>query len=307
MARPIRMDYPETFYHVLSRGNEKKEIFQDEKDYQKFLSLLSNMVERFRLEVHAYVLMKNHYHLLIKTKEANLSRAIQWLGVSYSVWYNRRHQRSGHLFQGRFKSFLIENERYFVGMGLYIHGNPLRAGIVERLADYPWSSYGIYANPNIQCSWIKKDLVLGYFGGSSASFIKEQKAFLEKDNNFLNNLRHGLYLGEENFAEECKRLAEKEKHPEKPQLRALEKDDDLQAQAVEILRALGEENPHFLLRARRLRSKSRDMAIYILHRTGIYRNEEIGKVFGVGYTAVSEAVKRGKKYFETEKGLLPKI
>ncbi len=130
------------------------------------------MVERFKLEVHAYVLMKNHYHLLIKTKEANLSRAIQWLGVSYSVWYNRRHQRTGHLFQGRFKSFLIENERYFVAMGLYIHGNPLRAGIVERLTDYPWSSYIIYANQSIQCSWLKKDLVLGYFGGSRESFVK---------------------------------------------------------------------------------------------------------------------------------------
>ena len=107
MARPIRVDYPNTLYHVLSRGNEKKEIFWDDKDYLKFLDILGTMADRFKLEVHAYVLMKNHYHLLIRTKEANLSRAIQWLGVSYSVWFNRRHQRSGHLFQGRFKSFLI--------------------------------------------------------------------------------------------------------------------------------------------------------------------------------------------------------
>src|SRR4030042_2552139 len=109
MARPLRMDCPDAFYHVLSRGNERREIFWDEEDHLRFLNTLSKMVERFKLEVHAYVLMKNHFHLLVHTQEANLSRAIQWMGVRYSVWFNRRHQRSGHLFQGRFQSFLIEN------------------------------------------------------------------------------------------------------------------------------------------------------------------------------------------------------
>jgi REP element-mobilizing transposase RayT len=120
MARPLRMDYPDAFYHVLSRRNERKKIFWDEKDRLKFLDILGKMVERFELEIHAYVLMRNHFHLLVHTKEANLSRAIQWLGVSYSVWFNRRHQRSGHLFQGRFKNFLIENDHYFTAMCLYI-------------------------------------------------------------------------------------------------------------------------------------------------------------------------------------------
>lgn len=307
MARPVRMNYPETFYHILSRGNEKKEIFQDEKDYQKFLSLLSEVAERFSFEIHAYVLMKNHYHLLVKTREANLSKAIQWLGVSYSVWYNWRHQRSGHLFQGRFKSFLIENERYFGAMCLYIHGNPLRAGVVERLEDYPWSSYVFYANQNIQCSWLKKDLVLSLYGGSPENFVKEQKAFLEKRNNLLNNLHHGLYLGNESFAEECKRLAEKERHREKPQFRALWKDDNLQDRAIELLKALGEKDPYGLLNSPRVRSKLRDIAIYLLYQSGMYRNAEIGIVFGIGYTAISEAAKRGKKYFAEEREFLPKI
>lgn len=102
------MDFPNTFYHVLSRGNERREIFRDEKDYLKYLEILRKMVERFKIEVHAYVLMPNHYHLLIRTKQGILSKSIQWLRVSYSVWFNRRHKRSGHLFQGRFKSFVIE-------------------------------------------------------------------------------------------------------------------------------------------------------------------------------------------------------
>src|SRR4030043_1773631 len=154
MARPLRMDYPDTFYHVLSRGNERKEIFHNEKDYLRFLDTLGKMVERFKLGVHAYVLMKNHFHLLVHTKEANLSRAIQWLGVSYSVWFNRRHQRSGHLFQGRFKSFLIENDRYFTVMCHYIHGNPLRAHVVKRLSDYRWSSYRAYINKKQGVPWL---------------------------------------------------------------------------------------------------------------------------------------------------------
>ena len=133
MARATRLDYPDTFYHILSRGNEQRDIFYEEKDYLRFLDIVARMVERFKVEIHAYVLLKNHYHLLIRTKEANLSRAIQWLGVSYAVWFNRKHQRSGHLFQGRFKSFLIENEEYFVTLCLYVHGNPIRARIVNQL------------------------------------------------------------------------------------------------------------------------------------------------------------------------------
>ena len=109
MTRPLRLDSPDTFYHVLSRGNEKREIFHDEKDYLRFLEGMGKMVGRFKVKIHAYVLMNNHYHLLIRTQDANLSRAIQWMGVNYSVWFNRRHERSGHLFQGRFKSFLIRS------------------------------------------------------------------------------------------------------------------------------------------------------------------------------------------------------
>lgn len=106
-----------------------------------FLSRLGRCAERFSLGVYAYVLMGNHYHLLVRTCEANLSAAIQWLGVSYSTWHNARHRRNGHLFQGRFKSFLIAEDPYLYRLLLYIHRNLLRGRFVQRLADYPWSSY----------------------------------------------------------------------------------------------------------------------------------------------------------------------
>lgn len=294
------MDYPDTFYHVLSRGNERREIFRDEKDHLRFLDTLGRMVERFKLEVHAYVLMKNHFHLLIHTKEANLSRAIQWLEVSYSVWFNRRHQRSGHLFQGRFKSFLIENDRYFTAMCLYIHGNPLRAGIVGRLSEYRWSSYGAYADKKHEVCWLTTELVLGMYGGSRKRFLRAQQMFFEERPKLLEDLRHGLYLGSEEFSEECMERVKEEVHVEKPQARALLRSRDLRGLAIRILEGLGEREPESSLKVRKYRHQNRDMAIYVLHQLGIYLNKEIGEVFGVGYTAVPGAVRRSQEYIRTD-------
>lgn len=303
MARPLRMDYPDTFYHVLSRGNEKRDIFYDEKDYLRFLETLAKMVGRFNLEIHAYVLMKNHYHLLIRTREANLSRAIQWLGVSYSVQFNRRHERSGHLFQGRFKSFLIENDRYFTAMCLYIHGNPLRVGIVKRLWDYPWNSYRAYVDRRYEVSWLTMGLVLGMHGGSRKVFFKAQEMFLRGDEDILDALWHGLYLGSEEFGEECIGRVRRECHREKPQGRSLLRGRDLRALVLEILGRLGEKDPKSVLEVHKYRCQNRDVAIYILYQLGVYRNEEIGEVFGVGYTAVTGAVKRALAYLNKDLGL----
>jgi len=294
------MEHPDTFYHVLSRGNEKREIFHEEKDYLKFLETLGKMAERFKVEVHAYVLLRNHYHLLIRTRVANLSRAIQWLGVSYSVWFNRQHDRSGHLFQGRFKSFLIENERYFTAMCHYIHGNPVRARIVKKLSDYRWSSYQTYADTKYQMPWLTTDLVLGMYGGSRRRFLKEQQLFLEKRENLLDDLRHGLYLGSEEFSEECVRRSKKEEQREKPQARLLLSDKNIQTLAFEILQRLGEKDPAVLFRPHKRLSPNKDIAINILYNLGAFRNVDIGKVFGVGYTAVTAAAKRGQAYLDSD-------
>jgi putative transposase len=296
MARAIRMDYPETYYHVLSRGNEKKEIFLDKGDYLKFLALLGKLAARFHLEIHAYVLMANHYHLLLRTKEANLSSAIQWLGVSYSVWFNRRHKRSGHLFQGRFKSFLIENERYFCTMGFYLHGNPLRAGKVKRLKDYFWSSYGGYSDRRKQPDWLTTDLMLGIYGNSRRKFMRAQEEFFRRGEDVLGNLRHGLYLGSEEFSKECLERLKGEDYRERPQMRSLLRGRDLRNLTLEVLGKLGEREPEAILKRGRRSNRGRDLGMYVLYQLGVYRNQEIGRVFGVGYTAVTNAVKRGERY-----------
>jgi len=120
MARALRIDQKDTFYHVLNRGNERRAIFRDEHDYEGFQDRLGRCSQRFSLDILAYVLMGNHYHLLVKTQEANLSAAMQWLQVAYGSWHNRRHRRSGHLFQGRFKSFLIQETQYLQRLLLYL-------------------------------------------------------------------------------------------------------------------------------------------------------------------------------------------
>ena len=173
MARPLRIDLPDGWYHVMSRGLEKHLIFEDVRDYEHFVELLGEMVGRYGVRLHVYVLMHNHYHLVVQTPQANLSRAMQWLNVSYGVWFNKRHDRVGPLFQGRFKAVLIEAEgSWALQASVYLHLNPVRIkglglgkrqrkaellGILpppspekvkaqlEALRTHPWSSYLDYA------------------------------------------------------------------------------------------------------------------------------------------------------------------
>lgn len=128
MARALRIERVGGRYHVTSRGNERRTIYRDDTDRFHFLELLSEMPERFGSVLHAYVLMDNHFHLLIETPEANLSRSMQWLGVSYSMWFNKRHRRAGHLFQGRFKACIVEDDHGWQQVARYVHLNPVRLG-----------------------------------------------------------------------------------------------------------------------------------------------------------------------------------
>src|SRR5262245_59116271 len=121
MARPPRIVRPGAWYHVTARGIERKAIFLSEADRRHFCELLPEWIERFKTMLHAYVLMDNHYHLLLETPEANLSRAMQWLNLSYTAWFNRRRHRSGHLFQGRFKAIVFEPRECALLLSRYVH------------------------------------------------------------------------------------------------------------------------------------------------------------------------------------------
>jgi putative transposase len=124
VARPLRVEFEGAIYHLLARGNARQRIFADDADRTKFLELLRSSAARFEIVLHGFVLMGNHFHLLAQTRQANLSRWMHWLMVSYTVHFNWRHARSGHLFQGRYKSLLVEGGEYLLGLSRYLHLNP---------------------------------------------------------------------------------------------------------------------------------------------------------------------------------------
>lgn len=155
MARPLRVEYPGAYYHVINRGNAGENIFHSTRDREKFLEYLEKAVERFSIIIHTYCLMTNHYHLLIETAQANLSLAMQWLNVSYAAYYNKKRQRSGHLFQGRFKSVLVEADEYL---------NPVKAGMVNSPGEFSWSSYPAFIGKIKTPDWLETGWLLAAFG-----------------------------------------------------------------------------------------------------------------------------------------------
>jgi REP element-mobilizing transposase RayT len=204
MARAWRIEYEGAYYHLLSRGNERRNIFLCDEDRTLFLDTIGECGERFEIDIFSYVLMSNHYHLLLRTHRANLSKAIQWFSGTYTRRFNNRHGRSGHLFQGRFKSILVQNDAYVLQLSCYIHRNPLRAGLVQRLADYPWSSYRAYAyRQKKPVDWLTTSLILQQFQVSNPhkAYREKVQRYAREENRLWEDLRHGLILGSRQFVD----------------------------------------------------------------------------------------------------------
>jgi len=310
MARPLRVECENGFHHVLSRGIERRAIFLDDRDRTHFLELLGTMAERFEVEVFAYALMENHYHLVVRTLRANLSRAAHWLGAAYVNWFNARHERSGHLFAGRFKAFLVEDEDYLRRLLLYVHRNPLRAGLVARLADYPWSSYRSLAYGRGGIPWLQRDEVLALFGGEAAEFRRAVQDYSEEREKLLENLWHGLFLGSEaGFRRLVAERLRGRPHPEKPQWRGALR--TARAASVEALvRNLAEavglstaELGELRCPKRHVRRPWRDVLLYLAWREGDFRLSDIGGYFRIGYSSVVAARQRGQRYAGRNRGV----
>ena len=141
MTRPLRIEYADAVYHITARGNGRQAIFHDEQDYRKFLDLLGRTVSRFNWACHAFCLMGNHYHLMIETPDANISKGMHHLNCSFSQAHHKRYDTVGHLFQGRFKAIVVDRESYLLELARYVVLNPVRAGLVANPEDWPWSSY----------------------------------------------------------------------------------------------------------------------------------------------------------------------
>ena len=205
MPRPLRIEYEDACYHVMNRGRARHDIFHDKKYYQAFLNTLAEAHRRFGIQVQSYCLMSNHYHLLIKTPEANLGRAMRHINGVYTQRYNRMKKTDGSLFRGRYKAILVEEDSYQLQLSRYIHRNPLEAGIIKKLEAHPWSSYIYYLGKAELPEWLyphdvlaqlnSRDKVLEKYQAYVAQGVDEELKQLYSRGNII------PYLGSDSFRE----------------------------------------------------------------------------------------------------------
>ena len=179
MARKPRVHYPAALYHVILRGNGGQEIFFGQEDRFRFYLLLQEGIERYGHQVHAFCLMTNHVHLAIQVGEVGLPRIIQNLAFRYTRWVNWRRNRTGHLFQGRYKAVLIDADSYLLELSRYIHLNPVRSGMVRRPEDYPWSGHRAYLGLET-IPWLTTDWVLSMFSNRRDRARRVYRRFVEE-------------------------------------------------------------------------------------------------------------------------------
>ena len=213
MARPLRIEFPGAVYHVTSRGNERRPIFRSDHDRRAFLGFLARAVKRFGWSVTAWVLMRNHYHLVIQTPEPNLSRGMHWLNGAYAAWFNRVHGRSGHLFGGRFKAFLVEKDSYFTRVLRYVVLNPVRAKIVRRPEDYRWSSCRATAGLESAPEWLDAEAALNAFAPDEELARLYYREFVAAklaadDGRLWDKVTNAIYLGTEDWAKRMRVVVE---------------------------------------------------------------------------------------------------
>jgi putative transposase len=178
MARPLRIEYPGAVYHVTSRGNEKKAIYKDDRDRETFLSTLSRVNERYHWLCHAYCLMDNHFHLVIETPDGNLSMGMRQLNGVYTQSLNKRHRRTGHLFQGRYKAILIQKDSHLLEVCRYVVLNPIRAQMVEEPGHWRWSSFNATAGREKPSPCLTTNWVLRQFSRERARAEREYCRFV---------------------------------------------------------------------------------------------------------------------------------
>jgi REP element-mobilizing transposase RayT len=311
MGRPLRIEFPGAIYHVMTRGNARRRIFREEGDYQRLSEGLEETVDRFGFEVFSFVWMPNHIHLFFRTPEPNLSRGMQYLLSGYANWFSARHQRPGHLFQGRFKGELIEDENYFWTVSRYIHLNPVRGKrpLVDHPRDWRWSSYPGYGRRRERVDWVAYDQVYrawqGEIGGANveAAYRRFVEAGLAKppDNPFRDAV-HGWLLGSQEFVDRIKRLMKEPTHrDEVPSARRLA---NLPVESVIAAVAdYYETTPEAFCR-RRSTAPGRDLAAWLARRLTGATLRDLAEPFGLGHPdSVSNLVRRANEAIDKSKRL----
>jgi len=275
MARPLRLELAGGLYHITSRGDGREDIYRTDADRNLWLTVLGQVCQRFNWVCHAWCQMDNHYHLLIETPEANLSKGMRQLNGVYTQSFNRAHGRVGHVFQGRYKAILVERDSYLLELARYIVLNPLRAGMVKKLEAWPWSSYFATCGQTDAPDWLHPDWILAQFGRQRASAIRKYVEFVHQGARLPSvwtQLQGQIYLGSESFVQNMQALIEK-----KPAL-----DEIPRAQRRALTQSLADFERRY----------DRNEAIARAYLSGQHTMAAVAAHFGVHYTTVSRLVKR---------------
>lgn len=278
MARPLRIEYAGALYHVTSRGDRREVIYLDDEDREAWLEVLALVCERFNWRCHAWCLMDNHYHLVIETIEGNLSRGMRQLNGVYTQQSNRRHQQSGHLFQGRYKAILIDRDSYLLEVIRYVVLNPVRAHMVREAGDWSWSSYRAMVGEVPVPEWLEVDWLLARFGEQRSVAIKRYSEFVAGgvgSPSVWESQVHPHYLGDGAFIEKIGRLY------------SCEESTDLKEVPRMQRRPLAQTLDHY---SKQYTNPKQAMAA--AYSSGDYTMKQIADFFGVHYATVSRAVNK---------------
>jgi len=287
MARPLRLEFSGALYHVTTRGDGGEDIYLSDDNRRLFLDVLGGVVQRFHWTIHAYCLMSNHYHLLVETPEANLSRGMRQLNGVYTQAFNRVHQRVGHVFQGRYKAILVEKEAHLLELARYVVLNPVRAGMVTSPEEWPWSSYRAMVGKECAPDWLATRWILTGFGETTPAAVAAYVRFVAQGSSPSTtpweNVKHQVFLGSDVFVEAMRSLP----------FRGGDLREVPQARARPVPRPLA----HFADTC-----ANRDSAIAAAYASGGHTLKAIGDYFGLHYSRVSKIVRRDESARQMARG-----
>ena len=281
----------------MNRGRRREEIYTDKHDYIVFIDLLKEASEMFNVSIAAYCLMSNHYHLLMQTPDANLSRCMRHINGVYTQKFNRRHGHDGPLFRGRYRSILIDQDSYLLELIRYIHRNPFESGLEKAFGQYPWSSHKGYLSNAKKWDWLHKAFILSMFSKNKSAGIKLYKEFVLKENSeditrILGRIRVPPVLGDDRFIDWVKESFFNQKYDkEVPQSKSLA--PSLEEIRSAVCKFYGIDEKVLLGSKRGVANEPRKIAIYLARRLSGENLDEIAKAFNVGtYSSVSSVVNR---------------
>ena len=312
MSRPLRIQYPDAWYHVMNRGRRGESVFLDKNDYAMFVELLKEVVDMYKVRVAAYCLIANHYHLLIQTPGGDLARCMRHLNGIYTQRFNRAHHCDGQLFRGRYKCILVDADSYLLELVRYIHRNLLKAGLANKLSDYQWSSHKGYLSNAKKWNWLYKSFILSLFDRERREGIITYKRFIsmespEEINRIFSQSKFPSVLGSESFVEKVKdKFFHKKRHDEIPESRRLAPDAEKIKKA--ICRAYAIEENSLLSSRRGVLNEPRNVAIFLVRRLRGDKLEEIGRQFGISkYSSVSSVIEKMKRDIRADRKLRARV